>query len=335
MTVHSVSVSFTATNDNLAPLSEKPYFSGGSAYVPSSVFANFGIRTSYFQANNTIMMYDGTREIFFDWATGTTFDSNRVTYYTSAMHRNGTVYVPVAWVCIFFGLSYSFISGNGSGDVLRIKNGSEVLTDHQFINAASSLMSVRYSEFVGTPDPPSPIRYEDRSDTYVSLCLIGLPSACILDIFDTHGIRASFFVTAEDVDTAPDTIRRIAGSGHSIGIFFNSSPENEYAAAMEAIFNAARIRPMLMTSPSSISYRSIEFGEKNAMAYVTPQISLTGDVSASYIISSIGSSQGNVTVFITITDDLITTLPSVLQFLATNNFSVLPMRETIAQNLYS
>lgn len=151
-----IGICFVSTNDKLLELNYTPYFVGGFVYLSYDIFASFGIYFSYFEADNTALLYTNSKQIFFDLSTGQSYDSFFNTYATSAVMKNGQVYVPAAWVCQYFGLTYSYISGNGNGDVVRITNGTAVLNDGEFLKAAASLMRSRYSEYFGVSEPMKP-----------------------------------------------------------------------------------------------------------------------------------------------------------------------------------
>ena len=125
------------------------YFSGSAAYVPIDCFADFKLYNSYHAADDTATLFSSSKQLFFELDTGRTYDSSDNYYNTSAIRRNGQVYVPVSFVCSQFGFSYSIIEGVGYGDVCRIKDSSYTLSDSQFLSAAESLMRSLYEQYSG------------------------------------------------------------------------------------------------------------------------------------------------------------------------------------------
>ena len=119
----STGVCFTAVDDKLLELSLSPVYYSGVSYVSARVFAYCGIYYTYFSASDTAQLYTSTRNIFFDIANATAYDENYKYYSASAVMRNGVAYVPVSWMCGYFGLTYSVIPGKGNGDILRIMTG--------------------------------------------------------------------------------------------------------------------------------------------------------------------------------------------------------------------
>ncbi len=332
-------ICFIATNDKLLDLGSMAMYSGGTAYVPGKVFTTFGVY--YLASDATAMLYDSTHELYFDLSKGSSYDSIGNTFPVSAILKSGQVYVPASWVCRYFSLNYNPITGVGFGDVIRITNGKEVLSNQQFLDAATTTMHSHFNEYFGinnsvTPSPsPSPT-YNNNNDVTqkgtaatISLCFIGLPSKSILDSLDSYYYKACFFVTADEARNSPDIIRRICGSGHSIGIYCKTSAQNECDDAVSAIFEAAQERPVLITSPDSISKSCVEYAKANGFAYFNPKIAVTGSVKYAYTVTSkLENAKGYVTVSINIDDSMEKALPSILQYLTSKSFKLLALHET-------
>lgn len=327
---------FTATNDMLLDLGSLTTFVSGIAYVPAKVFSTYGVYFNYFESKSTATLYNSSKQIFFELTTGNTFDSSDQNYSVSATFKNGQVYVPVAWVCNYFGLYYSYISGDGYGDIIRIKNGTEVLTDSQFLNAASSPMRSHYDEYYGqstpaTPTPSQPVSSSTKTEiASVSLSFIGLPSEKLLDSLDNYASMVCFFVTAQEVASSPDIIRRICGSGHSIGIYCSSSPEEECSHTADLVFEAAQVRPVLICSAASISESAKTYAESNGYAYFSPAVEIASTVkNSSGVTSKLEDIVGYTSIIITITENTDRFIPSVLSYAAAHRITLLPLRETM------
>lgn len=328
-------ICFTATNDTLLDLGSMAVYSGGAAYVPGKIFTTFGV---YFLASDsTAMLYDSKYQVYFDLIKGGCYDSLGASYSSSAIFKSGQVYVPASWVSAYFNLSYSSITGVGYGDVIRITNGKQVLSNSQFLDAATSLMHSRYNDYFGvnngaspsTSPASTPSNDNTQKGIGISLCFIGLPSKSILDSLDNYNYKACFFVTAEDAQSSPDTIRRICGSGHSLGIYCKSSAQSECDAAVSSIFAAAQVRPILITSPDSISKSCSEYAKTNGFAYFSPKIAISGSVKYAYIVTSkLENVKSYETVSIILDDNTEKALPSIMQFLTSKSFKVTALHET-------
>lgn len=325
---------FTSTNDNLLELSSMTAFVGGMPYVPATAFSAFGVYYDYFDAESTALLYSGGKQIFFNLINGNSYDSYDEKYSVSAVFKYGQVYVPVDWVCRYFGLGYSYISGTGNGDVLRLKNGAEQLTDSEFLDAASTTMRIRYNAYYANvdpvkPSPTQPLPSIPTTTASVSLCFVGLPSDKMLDSLDNYSVKACFFVTAQEVAASPDTIRRICGSGHSIGVYCETSPESECPATEDIIFEAAQFRATLITSPSAISQSSSDYADSNGYAYFKPVIELPENTKYSTgITAKLDGINRYTSLLIPITQSTENYLPYVLQYMVTKHINVLPLLET-------
>ena len=331
----STGLCYTAVNDQLLDLNSAAVNYSGVLFVPAQAYSVYGISYNYFSANRTGMLNNGGKQVFFDLNTGNSYDSYGNSFGQAGIFHNGQVYVPVEWTSHYFGLSYSYISGNGYGDVVRIKNGNAVLTDANFINAAKSQMKVYYNEYYPPAPTPTPTPAqtepaqsspeESGSPGTLTLCFIGMPDAGLLNRLAAQNWKACFFLTADEVNAAPDFVRRIVCAGQGIAVYCKSKPETECAAAAAAVYAAAQIRPILLTSPASISKACAEFAKVHGYAYYTQRNPVS---SAAAILSKLKSNAGRVTVTLTCgsgTDRLIGTL---LQDAAAEEITVLPLLET-------
>lgn len=235
----------TAINDNIPALSANtmPIWSGGSLYVPYSVFhyastgVDLGVDSSYIRSNNTLNLYSMKRMVVFDLSAGTC--RNALTgeeVDVRCIMRNNRPYLPLAWVCEYFGLTYSYntLPNISQGYLVRIKSDAAVLSDSKFIDAAGDLITRRLQEYnqslnppsetTPTPSTPTPSTPTPPSDptnvtTYLAIrCAQWDGVAEILDALDQQNRFALFLLEPDMVDQQPDLLRRMLGSGHSVGI---------------------------------------------------------------------------------------------------------------------
>jgi hypothetical protein len=264
-----VKLSFISINDTLPPeLIGCATTYGGMIYVPYYVFTNygFGIYYSYFAGNATAYLFRGDNQLFFELGTGVTYDGDDYRYSTPAIMRSGTVYVPLAFPASFFGgIRYASIPGNEYGSILRIADGREVLTDDEFLRTAKSLMRTYWLNYqpTATPAPQTPVPTSSQIPAVATpvpteevfphkgerivLSFLGLPANGVLERLQRSGVRAGFFLTAEDVRSSPDAVRQLVGSGHAVGVCCTEDLAAEYPAVCELLFAAARVRPELVT----------------------------------------------------------------------------------------
>lgn len=294
------SICFIAVNDTLLELSSTPYFSGGVTYVPYHVFTDYGIKMyfSYFSDTSSAMLYTSSRQLFFDMKSDTAYDDSGKTYQAKAVLRNGTVYLPAAFVCDFFGgMACSYVSGSGWGDLVRIKDANAFLDNKQFIQAASTLMQMRMEAYSGGQEvQPSPYVTENIPNTQPSgnavlyLGFTGLPTEGLLSALSRCGAGACFFLTSEEILSAPDTVRRLECEGYSIGILLSDDMDEDYSTASSLIYDAAQVKVILVTSVSDPNAAE-EYADRSSLAYwryasVSPERLDSGAPESSILLNS-------------------------------------------------
>ena len=235
---------FTGLNDTVAPLTSDsmPFWSGGTLYVPYTVFdssrnevgISLGLVTSYNRTNQTVTFYNLRQILTFDLSTGNCRDELGGAVYSSrAIMRNNKPYVALNMVCSFFGLEWSYhqLPYIPQGYLVRIKNADVVLDDGSFIENARDLINNRLRDYTQslssaeTTDPapvqPSPPPEVDGSSTATYLafrCESGQGLSGILDALDRAGHYGAFFLSPQVLEEEGDLVRRILGTGHSMGI---------------------------------------------------------------------------------------------------------------------
>ena len=262
-------VCFIALNDSLLELSSQAYNQGGQYYVPAGVFADFRIYFDYRDSTSIARLYSSSSTMYFNLVTGETYDSGNNFYTSSAILRGGTVYVPVDFVCRQFGLAWSYIRGSGYGDVCRITNGAASLSDSQFLSAAQPLMAGRYNEYIGSVVEPSVTDGGfSGAESVVFLSFEGVPSETALAILDSYGLKAAFFLTNDEISQNPETVRRIVGEGHNIGIMCKTTgPETEFRAAAAALEGCAHTATVLVSSPRDYRTACEAFAGEAGLVY--------------------------------------------------------------------
>ena len=259
--VSAADLYFTSVNDNLLPLTSDtmPVWSGSQLYVPYTIFdsstnsgIDLGLYCSYNRDTGSLaFMYSTSKFLVFNVKTGTCRDElTGETYSARAIMRNGRPYVPVNTVCSFFGLEWSYTSIS-QGYLVRIKSDAVVLSDAKFIDAASGLINRRLREYNQslnpTPDPAAPTipsvtppqNEDDPSSasvrTYLAfLCQAGGELDGVLDALDSQGKYALFLMTPQALEENSGLVRRILGTGHSIGILAEGDDPQATRALLEA-----------------------------------------------------------------------------------------------------
>lgn len=272
-------ICFIAVNDRLLEISSTPYFSNGVTYVPYWVFTDydFKIYYSYFAETSTAMLYNSDRQLFFDMKNNTAYDDRDNTYSYRAVLRNGSVYVPATLVCNFFGgMACSYINGGKYGDVLRIKDSSFALTDTLFMLAADLPMQLRYeaymaaqkpSESAPEPDIPDPDTPPNHDGVKVYLSFTGLPGDGILSALRSQNSGACFFLTAEQVRSDPELVRRLDGEGFKLGVLCSGDTLGDYEETSRLIFEAAHAKTLLVTALGVDAESCARAAEENGLIF--------------------------------------------------------------------
>lgn len=252
------SVYFTAANDNVLDLTDDtmPFWSGGLIYVPSTIFSgtNLGVFCAQNPSTKLLTLYNIQKNLFFDLNSGTCYDQDSVSYSYRAITRNSKAYVPISFVCSYFGLTYSYLQAEPA-PVIRIKSKSAVLSDGVFLNAAAQLMQYRYSQYSGgqtpvvseTPVSPSPSPSgggtgPEQHSAVVYLAFDGGPAEYtgqILDALDQYNDSAAFFLRADRLEGGDALVRRIVGSGYPLGL--SASADQSAEALLKELAEGNRL----------------------------------------------------------------------------------------------
>ena len=254
-------LSFLAVNDYLPPeLINAAVNYGGLTYIPAWILNSYslGISYSYFASNSTAYVYNSSDQIFFELPTGRTYDARDNEYSAPAILWGGAVYLPMSFLSSYFAtFTYRVIGSNAYGSILRLSNGTEMLTDEAFFRAAEASMRRYYNSLVtgATPTPrptvpptTEPTEKPTRKDDTIRLGLDGLPAPETLELLRRQGVRASFFLNASEIRSEPDLVRRLACEGYRLGVSGADAAACAEAAAL--LWETARVRAVLAALPA-------------------------------------------------------------------------------------
>lgn len=278
----AASLYFIGLNDNVPPMTagDMPFWSGGTLYVPYTVFdanlngsgVNLGLYTSYSRSEGAVTLFDLRNMLVFDLNTGACRDDiTGAVYNSQAILKNGRPFVSVSMVCSVFDLDYSYIRLPyiSQGYLVRIKSPDAVLSDELYISAAQDLINTRLREYTkslssaatSTPSGGSesagpsqnPVQEPDGGNTAVYLafrCGSADGLAGILNALDTGRYSALFFLSPRLMEEEGDLVRRILGTGHSVGILAEGEDvEDQLRQGQRALEAAAHARTTLAYVP--------------------------------------------------------------------------------------
>lgn len=232
-------VYFTAANEQLMDLSAEhmPFYSNTVLYVSSRLFDGTELGVSYARSTSlgVAMLYNSSTDLRFDLAGQTAYDKQGNLYSGYAIEQGGVVFFPLNLVCRYFGLSWSY-NETGIAPLIRVKNSSVILSDAAFIDAASSLMRDRYSDYERSLSAavPSPGPSTDPADTPIQAAegqivypiLSAQSSQEVLEILEPlRGVQATFLLTAEQMEDG-NLLRALVAEGHAVALrILGGSPE--------------------------------------------------------------------------------------------------------------
>ena len=330
-------LSFIAVDDLLpADLINTPIYSGGTIYVPAWLFTSYGLGLSYrYDAANSLVSFTaGEKQLFFSLASGRTYDGDNYHYTAPALVSGGTVYVPLSFMCAFFGgFSYSNVGGNEYGTVLRIHTGREVLTDEEFLRLATPAMQRYYEAYnpAGVEPDPSPtpsgstVTKPTHEGETVRLGLKGLPNSAVPDLLLRLEMGSCFFLTAEEIRSDPDMVRRLACEGFGLGVACPGGTEAEFAEAAALLWEAARVPAVMVLLPEGAAIPS-----GAAAVFTAEEESDGGDRMAevSAVTAALDAGRGDTSLVFPCDRENETAFSVLAYFLRDQGFTVVAMRET-------
>lgn len=349
MPVSAASLYFTGVNDSVVPLTADtmPCWSGGTLYVPYTVFdakqngigVSLGLYTSYTRSTNTVSVYNLKQMLAFDLNNGTCRDEmTGMSYSSRAIMRNGKPYVALNMVCSFFGLEYSYnqLPYIPQGYLVRIKGADTVLDDATFIDVGRRLINDRLRDYTqslspaetATPavpsvTPPAEPDVVGESDvaTYLAIrCEDAEGMAAILNVLD--GQYAVFFLTPQVIAEERDLVRRMLGTGHSVGILAPDGDEEALERGRLALEELAHTRTTLAYVPEGARAGLEEKGWVcwQETLLLEPGGSVGGTAFANTVLSRLGARRRTVYLTLEGSDNTARVLPSLLRQLGGNHF---------------
>ena len=347
---------FTGINDSVAPLtsSSMPYWSGGTLYVPYTVFdanqngvgVSLGLYTSYNHRSHIVTIFNLKQMLVFDLERGTCRDDmTGAAYDARAVMRYGKPYVPLYVVCSVFGLEYSYnqLSYISQGYLVRIKSADAVLDDGLFIDRARELINNRLRDYTQSLSPaettptvpvsPSEPPEVDGSNvaTYLAFrceSADGLPA--ILNTLDGTGQYALFFLAPQVIEEEGGLVRRILGTGHSVGILAWEGEKEALSRGRLALEEVAHTRTTLAYVPDGA--RAGLEGQGwvcwKETLYLEPGDSVGGTAFAGTVLNRLGTRRRTVYLTLEGSGNTARVLPALLRQLSSNHYTVAVPVET-------
>lgn len=210
-----------------------PVISGGIEYVPLEIFYGLSGVNVTFSADSTNFYIQNKRNskyLSFSIPGNYAVSNNRTIHDISAKTFYGAYYVPLRSVCQITGIGCdSFNDSENNIYVIKVYTVSGLSAEELIKINAPDIYTVKTEE----PEPPPPVVKpddEEKEETfgtrviYLSFVGSGLSNGNkVLNTLSQNKIKATFFVTYDDILAYPETLRKIYTAGHTIGIAFSES----------------------------------------------------------------------------------------------------------------
>ncbi|MBD5119008.1 MAG: hypothetical protein HDT37_07855 [Clostridiales bacterium] len=243
---------------------------GGVLYVPYTMLSNLstgidlGVNSLYSATRRTVMVTNrGRKGIVFDLQANTAEDMDGNPVSARAMVRNATVFVPIDFLCEYFGTISCSRTPTPYGTLIRVTNAHVILSDQAFVDAADSLLASSLSHYLEsagggnaqpipsggaeTSEPPS------GAELYLAF-RCGTEGEECARLVEGRELRALFLFTPEQLEEQDGLVRRLVGAGHTVGLLLEGENVEdclaqgaEGAALLAAI---ARYPALVASAPS-------------------------------------------------------------------------------------
>ena len=234
-------VCFTSVNDTILNLNDEtmPFWQGGTLYVPHTAVDDgrmpkeLGIYCSYNREKQLVTLIQSRKVMIADIAAGTIYDRDETYYAGKAIVRGDIAFLPIEAVAKYFDLQYSYTKVT-DGYLVRIRDGSAVLSDSKFIDAAAAPMAQRYSQYEKAHQSGSGANSTDGSGSDSPTLRTAYPAFLVSDVPASEALlaaigsgTATFVFDASALAEADDLLRRIVVSGSTVALRVDASAGTE------------------------------------------------------------------------------------------------------------
>lgn len=243
----SSNVYLMAVNDTVVEMTAEnmPIMVGGTLYVPYTMLSskysgiNLGVNAQYSTTRRTVLVSSGRMGVIFDPQANTSYDLDQNPLSGRAVVRNSMIYLPIAWVCEYFGsIAYSTIKTE-YGTLVRVTNNAVVLSDIDFADAASSMLRTNYQKYMNSireqnnnqgGNNTGPVGEEGTGPVVYLAFRVGEKTEETARLLENYVHRALFLFTAEQLAGQDELVRRLVGAGHTVGLELTGDNPEDCAA---------------------------------------------------------------------------------------------------------
>ena len=246
----SSTVYLMAVNDKVVEMTAEnmPMTANGTLYVPYTMLStqvldfNLGVSALYSATRRTVLVSDGARGVTFDLQANTAQDLGGNDVPVRAMMRNSMVFLPIDYLCEYFGSISCTRVRTRHGVLVRVTNSAAILDDANFVGAADNLLADNLQRYLATVDPQVPESSAppgpdvSAPPSWAELYLAfrwGEQAGDTAALLEGRGERALFLFTCEELRAQDDLVRRLVGAGHTVGVALTGEDEEDCRAQAE------------------------------------------------------------------------------------------------------
>ena len=348
---------FVAVNDTLLPFSEDtmPFISGGNLFMPDNVFEHIDDIWAIGSASlEYIRLYKGKTYVDFYTDSRLTLDHDGNTLrWPPARIIGEKFYLPMRQVCDYFGLTPQVIEvardiiADQQMYVVRIVSTSQI-NGETFVGLNKNAIRAAYNQYYGpvtppvsppTEVPPAPPEEPPPSyqDVTIHLSFYDISAGSVREILDLldiqmeQGFYSCFFVSGNDIAEDPGLVRRIAGSGHMIGIWLETGSYSEYAETSALLFEAAKVKTVIISAREASPSAAEMAGANMLVLWESDQSFADFDAQEVPLITEAlpVESGARRNLWFSCSEDAASVLPGVYAFLRANEYTVSKITETV------
>lgn len=237
-------VYFMAVNEKFIETTpaNMPMVVGGVLYVPYTMLStrdtsiNMGVSAQYSSSRRTVLVSDGRQAVTFDFPSNTAYDPQGNYVNAQAIMRNSMAFLPLAWICNYFGTISYTTSSTPYGTLVRIINSSVILSDAAFIDAADGMLRsnlASYQQAIAaqqqpstSPAPQTSGQPESGPQVYLAF-LWGDGVEGLLETLDAIGYHTVFFFSPDQLAQQGNLVRQLVGAGHWVALDLPGSTVEE------------------------------------------------------------------------------------------------------------
>lgn len=227
--------------------SQMPVRRGNVIYAPYTVLDNkeLGLNYALNRSGGTFAIFNRESTLIFRLNGSGSSDKEGWEYTQGIITRNGVVYIPLRFVCSFFGLNYSFynlVLADGTVPIARLRTTAATLSDSQFGIQAAQLVAgplAQYAAAQATPEPtptlrptptPTPAAPTPTPSAPPQAADVSFAVACtdpdgvseVLDALAQSRVKALFLFPVDTLARQDGQVRSAAAAGHQIGLLLTS-----------------------------------------------------------------------------------------------------------------